>query len=463
MKGLLDTFLTIIGKWDKTFPQLRTANRAKSLSISLFLALGRKTLSRAIVSAERDKKDWSADYRVFSRCQWNVDDLFQTILKSACNKIEDPFIAVAYDDTLVKKTGKKIKGTSWQRDPLSPPFCVNFVWGMRYLQASILLPLYKDAETPCRAIPVQFTQTPYFKRPSKKASEKEHLTYKDMRKQYNSSTCFVSQLSILRQNLDRMGLSEKKLIAAVDGSFCNRTCMRAELKNTVIIGRTRKTSRLYTKAPPNNKQRFYSAESFTPAKIQQDEAIPFKKTSIHYGSQWREVRYKEVKGVYWKKSTGRKPLRLIVIAPTPYRVSKNSSLGYREPGYLLTTDLETNAVTLIQKFFDRWQIEVNFKEEKDLMGLGQQQVWSEQSIPKVPAFVAATYGALLLSSVLRFNDQRDPIIFEKLPKWRQRKSPRPSCLDLITLLRRELVQNPEATQYFGCIANEKNMVYKSAA
>ena len=107
----------------------------------------------------------------------------------------------------------------------------------------------------------------------------------------------------------------------------------------------------------------------------------------------------------------------------------------------LTTDLETPVELLIQKYFDRWQIEVNFQEEKSYMGLGEQQVWSKKAISKVPSFIAVCYGVLMLSSVLHFKDERIETIFEKLPKWRNKKSKRPSCLDLLTLLRRELLVN----------------------
>jgi len=31
---------------------------------------------------------------------------------------------------------------------------------------------------------------------------------------------------------------------------------------------------------------------------------------------------------------------------------------------------------LIQYYFDRWQIEVNHRDEKSLLGVGQAQVWS---------------------------------------------------------------------------------------
>jgi hypothetical protein len=64
-------------------------------------------------------------------------------------------------------------------------------------------------------------------------------------------------------------------------------------------------------------------------------------------------------------------LRLIVLAPTPYRKRKSSKLYYRQPAYLLTSDLKSNASKLIQIYLDRWQIEVNHREEKDTLGVGQ--------------------------------------------------------------------------------------------
>ena len=166
--------------------------------------------------------------------------------------------------------------------------------------------------------------------------------------------------------------------------------------------------------------------------------------------------------VYWKYGTKRKPLRLIVIAPTPYRRHKNGKVRYRDAAYILTTDLETPVEILIQKYLDRWQIEVNFREEKDLMGLGQQQVFSAQAIPRAPAFTAATYSALLMASVLAYGDKRISV-FKELPKWRNKKVRRPSFLDLNALIRKELTFNPFIVQNFNCNVRAQDIIQKSAA
>ncbi len=46
---------------------------------------------------------------------------------------------------------------------------------------------------------------------------------------------------------------------------------------------------------------------------------------------------------------------------------------YRLPTYLLCRKSDTiDSTALIQKSFDRWQIEVNHREEKDILGVNHQ-------------------------------------------------------------------------------------------
>lgn len=59
-----------------------------------------------------------------------------------------------------KKTGKCIPNAGWHRDPMSPPFHTNLIWGLRFLQFSVLLPLYNLFSVPCRAIPIGFEDAP---------------------------------------------------------------------------------------------------------------------------------------------------------------------------------------------------------------------------------------------------------------------------------------------------------------
>ena len=115
------------------------------------------------------------------------------------------------------------------------------------------------------------------------------------------------------------------------------------------------------------------------------------------------VRFEEVPAV-------KRPRRLLVVAPIPYRVPGRRRKGYRDPAYLLTTDVRGTARELLQAYSDRWQIEVNHREEKDTLGVGQAQLRSPHSVPRQPAFVVAAYSTLLLAGLLAYGTARDATI-----------------------------------------------------
>jgi hypothetical protein len=165
--------------------------------------------------------------------------------------------------------------------------------------------------------------------------------------------------------------------------------------------------------------------------------------------------------VYWQGGAKQRPLPLIVIAPTPYRKSKSKRLYYRDPAYLFTTDRRSSLKQLLQIYFDRWQIEVNHREEKDTLGVGQAQLWNVLSVPQQPVLAVAAYSALLLASVQAFGAERGAA-YAQLPKWR-RSARRPSRLDLITLLRKEMRQQPHLLAPFAFTITDQALVHAAAA
>jgi hypothetical protein len=309
-------------------------------------------------------------------------------------------------------------------------------------------------------LPIRFEQVSRVKKPSRKAKPEAWRQYKAATKLHNLSQSFVAMMGQLRQELDLAGGEKKILVLAGDGSFCNRTCFRAPRDRTELICRTRKDAVLCGPAPPGGR-RFYHTKKFTPEQVRQDAALAWSQTKVFYGGKRREVRYKEVAMVYWQGGAGRCPLRLLVIAPTPYRKRKSGKVYYRQPAFLLTTDLRSPAKQLLQIYFDRWQIEVNHRDEKDTLGVGQAQLWNVTAVPKQPVLAVAAYSAMLLASLIAFGAERGAA-YEPLPKWR-RKAYRPSCLDLVTLLRKEMAQHPDLLERFEGKITDSQLVRAAAA
>ena len=459
-KTLLAAWLNIVSEWHSSFPQERTFRRAVRQALGSLVCLGRRCLSRIIWTNGGQQRSWSAEYFLHSRSPWEPQNVFASVFRRALAYCPGPLVGVAVDDTRLRKTGRPIPQVFYQRDPLSPPFHLNLMRGLRFLQASLLLPLHRLAPVGCRALPLRFEEVPPIKKPSRKASPQAWAEYKRMTKLHNLSQHFVQTMGQLRQALDQAGGSAKTLVLALDGSFCNHTCLRAPRERTPLIVRTRKDAALCFRAPQNSR-RFYHPQTFTPQQVRQEERLPWKQTKLFYGGKRRKIRYKEVGQVYWRRGAARLPLRLLVVAPTPYRKPKNGRFHYRQPAYLLTTDLSTSVKPLLQIYFDRWQIEVNHRDEKETLGVGQAQLWNVNAVPKQPALVVAAYSALLLASLQAFGIERGKA-YPVLPKWR-RHAYRPSCLDLITLLRKEMVDHTELTEHLDLNLSDRALTQAAAA
>jgi hypothetical protein len=462
--NLLTYLLQATQRWAEVFPQQRSLQRATTVAFGLLCGMGRRTLTRAIAFQGNTQKDWSADYKVFSRSPWEPRALFHPVMAAAITEHHLQRIVISTDDTRVWRNGKHVPHTQWHRDPLGPPFQTNLRWGHRFLQASLVLPLYlQDDASGSRAIPVRFEMAPVVKKPGRKASPQQWQDYDRQKKEKNLSRQFVDLTREVRHHLNQTGHRAKRLFQVGDGSFCNGTVFKEdwESQNVSVIARCRKDLVLCERAAGDGR-RFYSQEKFTPEAVRQDDVrARWQKATIFHGGQYRQVRYKELTRIYWQGGARKREVRLLVVAPVGYRTSRKGRKYYRQPAYLLTTDLTTPAAVLLQAYFDRWGIEVNHRDEKEILGVGQAQVWNKHSVSKVPALLVAMYSWLLLASLKCYGPTRTEV-YEPLPKWR-RGAKRPSCLDLVTLLRRQLTEQPVKFPTAEAPATHRVMVGTAAA
>lgn len=443
--------MTLLAALDKllattrhAFRQDRTFWRARQLAFAFLVCLGRRTVSRALCTFHAQFQDWTAHYRLFSRAPWDPRDLFQPVIEQALepSNTSGP-VVVALDDTSLPKTGRRIPGVGYTRDPMSPPFHVNLRRGQRFLQASLLL-RPEGLDGPARAIPIRYHPAPPPPKPGKRATEADLQAYHQAKKTQNLSCQAVQLIQDIRTHIDQAGHASRVLLLAVDGSFCNGTVFRNLPERVQVIARAREDLRLFQ--PPDEdephhrgRRRQYGAPLPKPKAIRTRDDFPWHTAKVFGAGRLHEVRYKVVAPVLWRSGTRTLPLRLIIIAPLRYRPTSRSRLLYRDPAYLLTTDLTTPVVTLLQAYFDRWEIEVNHRDEKSLLGVGQAQVWSEKAAYRLPQFQVAIYAMLLLASLMAYGPKRTEQ-YLPLPKWRKPEVRRPSTLDILALLREELLQ-----------------------
>ncbi len=428
----------------KAFCQQRTRERAKRQALSQLACVGRHTITGLACTSGRQFVDWSGDYRLYSRDQWEVQQVFEPIVGGILELLpsDRPFV-VGMDDTLVHKTGRKIRGVGYGRDPLSPPFHVNLILRQRFLQISGMLAA-QAVPGPARAIPVRFEHAPPVPKPKRTAPPEEWKLYRRRQRTENLSWHGVRLLQGLREELDqRHGASGRRLIVGVDASYTNKTVLKKLPERTTLIGRIRKDAALFELPRPQDRapagrHRQYGLKAPTPEELRQSETVPWQEVPAFASGQLHRFRVKTCSPLLWKAAGSPHPLRLVVIAPVGYRLRKRSKLLYRQPAYLICTDPDLPLDQLIQYYLWRWGIEGNHRDEKQIIGVGEAQVRSPQSVDRQPAFAVASYAMLLIAAARAFGTDLDHGSLP-LPKW-QANQPRQhlSTQELIRQLRSEV-------------------------
>jgi hypothetical protein len=366
--------------------------------------MGRRTVTGLLATSGQQFHDWSASYRLFEQERIDVSRLFSGVVATTLETLPKgaPLVG-AIDDTLVRKRGRHIAGTSWRRDPLGPQFCDNFIWASRFLQLSLALPERGHGPSPARMIPVDLRHCPSPRKPAKRAPQEQWVEWRNASKGARISAEGGRRMAHLRQVLDDQGMKDRPLIMTADGTFTCRETFRNLPPRTELIGRVRKDARLYS--PPTEEQqnqgrgrrKAYGDRLPTPEQLRQDNTIAWQEVRAHAAGREHTFRVKDIAPCRWKHAGGERTMRLIIIAPLGYRLRKGDRVNYRAPAYLLCTDLKMSLPQLLQSYIWRWEIEVGFRDEKTLLGMGEAQVRTQRSIETLTPFIAATYAMLLLA------------------------------------------------------------------
>jgi hypothetical protein len=437
----------LLAVWDEvrdTFAQARTAARARRLGLSQLACLGRHTLSGLLCTAGRQFVDWSADYRLFARDVWEPAALFEPIVRGVLERLPlgAPFVT-ALDDTHLEKTGTHTPGVAYRRDPLSPPFHTNFIRAQRFQQISALLP-HAQPTGSARAIPIGYQHVPPVPKPKKQAGAEEWQAYRQRQRRENLSTAARQALQQLRRDLDQQpGAATRVLVVGVDGSYTNQTVLQGLPARTTLIGRVRKDAKFFAapradEQPAVGSKRQYGGALPTPEQVRQAEGQPWQAVQAFGAGKMHTFRVKTLAPVLWPKAGATRPLRLVVVAPVGYRLRKGSKLLYRQPAYLVCTAPELPLPQLLQYYLWRWDIEVNHRDEKQIIGVGEAQVRSPRSVERQPALAVASYAMLLLAAA-RVYGTATPRGRLPLPKWQKKSAEqRLSAQELVRQLRSEV-------------------------
>lgn len=407
------------------------------------LCTQRHTVTGLLTTLGRQQQDWSKAYRLYRE---HVDGaaVFSPVLDGVLELLpEGAALVIAMDDSYLSKSGKKVASSGWYRDPLGPAFHTNLMWAQRFIQLSAALP---DPANPKRSrmIPIAIELIPKLPKPAKDASKEDVAHYEQIKALNSPGAHAIRLLTRVREHLDACGYNQTSIRACGDGDYSNSTLLPHLPARTVYIGRTRSDLNLRSvpKQPARRsagRPRSYGKSLPTPEDLRNDQSVPWERLEICNGPETTKVRYKHIAQAKWPVAGEKAIVQIVVIAPLRYRKRKNGPWTYTQPAYLVCTDAHMPVEELIQSYFWRWGIEVNFKEEKQLFGAGQAQLRNAQSVASAPAVCIATYAALLLAGIRAYGFHSRPPSFEP-PKWYARKHhARVTASDLIKQMHEEMM------------------------
>jgi hypothetical protein len=452
---LTDELDSLFNECHPAFSNHESWVKCRELMYGELTCLGRHTVTGMLAASGNQFVDWSAAYRLFSKQRVDVSKIMNVVQSNVLQEADSlPYIVAHMDDTVIKKTGKRIPGTAWRRDPLGPHFHTNFIWGQRFIQMSLALPREGQIGQ-SRAIPVDFHHCPTVVKPRKTAEKEQWEVYKEEKKIAKLSRQGSDRITLLRKTLDAQEYKDKELVVGVDNSYTNKEVLKHLPQRTTLVGRIRKDTKLYELPEAQSgsgRKRVYGQRLPTPEEIRQSEQYQWQQVEAWAAGKTHKFDVKIIRNVRWR-SAGPQNLTLIVIRPLGYRLSKGSKMLYREPAYLLCTETGLDIKDILQAYLWRWEIEVDFREEKTLLGCGQAQVRNPNSAESLPAFVAAMYGLLHLAS--HRATTKPNVLMLPRPKWYPKEdTKRITTGDLLNNLRAQLWAKATELNFSDFINNQ---------
>ena len=416
------------------------ASQLMELMMAQAVCQGRHTITGLLEVLGKTQQDWSWAYRLYRE---NVEEgvLFAPILDGILERLDAQHpLVVAVDDTYFQKTGQHTHGTGWYKDPLGPAFHTNLIQAQRFIQLSAAVPDPLDPKR-ARMIPIALGLIPKLSKPKDDASKEELADYEKRKAQNSPAAHALRLLRDLRAHLDRYPEHRQRLLwLCGDGDYSNSSLLPALPARCLYIGRTRGDVHLCEPAdakkgrgrPPS-----YGSQLPTPAQLRQDKSVPWQ--SVRIGQTL--VHYKRIACAKWARAGEKALVQVLVVKPLRYKRHQNDSWHYKQPAYLVCTNASLPVEQLLQAYFWRWGIEVNFKETKQLFGVGQAQVRGPRSVQSAPSVCIAAYSALWLAAIRTYGFDQKTSSSLCPPKWYPQKVQRRlTCSDLLQEIRYHLLR-----------------------
>jgi hypothetical protein len=362
-------------------------------------------------------------HRFLSRARWSADELGLRIAALIAERLTDPGQAVllAVDDTLLRRRGRRVFGSHFHHDATADSDRATVAWGnswvvvgivvrLSFLERSVCLPVLFRLWRPRRGEIAKGKPDP--ERPSKPALAREMV------------------------DLLAAGLPERQLHLVGDAAYATGA-LRGLGGRVTLTSRLRSNAALHRRRPPRTGRPGRPAEwgGRLPglAQIATDPATEWTEATVRRYARTETLTLTAI-DCLWGPLGAETPVRVIIVRDTA------RACGYQIA--LITTDLEASAERIVERYSERWPIEVCYEEAKHVFGVGHARNRAPEAVRRTVPF---QFLCMTITIVWYAEAGHHPDVVSehraRAPWYRSKANP--SSADMLAKLRRVII----AAQY----------------
>jgi len=388
------------------------------LTVGWILCTVRRTVTGMLPFADPfGTQAHDAYHRFFPDARWSMAKLWQTLAFSLIRTFyRTGLITLALDDTLFRRSGKKVNGAGWWRDAVRSTSNQHVsAWGLNLIVLTLQIQPSWGGEP--LGLPI------------------------NMRLHRKNGPSLIELAQQMIHEVIQW-FPERRFYLVGDGFYA--TLVGKELSRTTIISRIQRNAELYdlpTKPrkkrpgrPRTKGKRLASPEKMAP-RIQDWQSVEVRERG-KIRTRWI---YSKV--VLWYR-VSHQPI-LLVISRDP--------AGKEKDDFLLTTDVTMTPAEVIGCYADRWAIEDTFKNTKQFLGGQQPQTFKGKGPERAAGLSLWLYSMVWLWYLLQKSNKRYFVVWP----WNPYKST-PSFADALTALRSDLWRERIKCMFGASAVHDKN-------
>jgi hypothetical protein len=352
-------------------------------------------------------------HRFFSQARWSADQLGLCLLDLILAVLVPagaPVRLVA-DDTLMRRSGRKVFGTGWHHDPLAPGRH-RVAWANNWVVVGVLVGLPFVPHRPvCLPVLARLWQPKH--------------------------TPGRLDLAVELVELVCGHLGPRRVDLLCDGAYAGKALRNLPPQATVTT-RLRADAALYQLPRPHRSGQRGRPPGKGPRlpdlhRLAGTVTTPFALAQV---TRYGHGGIAAIAGFtcLWPSVFGTRPVQVVLVrspeAPDGFDLA------------LVTTDLAATAAELVERYSGRWQVEVSFREARQDAGVGQARNRTRLAVQRTVPFGLVCYSLAIVWYAQHGYHPADLAARRAQAPWYQTKAA-PSAADMLAKLRRVLI----AAQY----------------